>query len=176
VDPVWFPIPTQVWEVGVPVQLDLTDYCSLGPPAVTFSLDEPLPEGVNLTGSVISGAPTEPFPPTHFVAFADTVTGIGSEPSAPPGRPWLTAFPNPTNGPVLFLGQRRSTLESSGTLRIFSVSGRLIYQRAVTVAGDRYEIRWEGRTTGGGRVPSGVYVALVQAGSEAARARLVVTE
>jgi hypothetical protein len=175
-DLVWSDIPPQDWAVGIPVYLDLADYCSPDPSKYTFELDPPLPTGVTLSGSIISGTPAEALPETHFVAIAsDNVTGVG-EASSPGVRASLAASPNPASGPVRFLGRRPSTLGTSGTLRIFAASGRLVYQRAVTVVGDRYEIAWDGRGVGGRKLPSGVYMALMQAGSERARTRFVIAE
>ena len=177
-EPEWSEIPPQEWAVGVPVFLDLADYCSQDPSTFFFELDQPLPPGVTLNGSVISGTPVEEFPPTEYVAIAhdDGITGVGSEASTQRVRPQLTAYPNPTSGAVRFLGRRASGPESSGTLRVFSVSGRLVYQRSVAVTGDRYELLWDGRSASGTKLPSGVYMVWMQAGSEHARTRLVITE
>jgi hypothetical protein len=70
--PVWQTIPDQTWVVGVPVMLDLANYCS-DPDGDTlaFSLDQTLPAGVTLTGSVISGTPTAETAAAPFVATAD---------------------------------------------------------------------------------------------------------
>ncbi len=81
--PVWSAIPAQSWSVGVPVQLDLANYCSDadGNP-LTFTLDRALPPGLTLTGSVISGTPTQSFSATQFIATADD----GSD-TIPPAAP-----------------------------------------------------------------------------------------
>lgn len=70
--PVWAPIPDQVWTVGVPVTLDLSQYCTDpdGDPLV-FTLDQLLPPGLTINGSVISGTPTAAFDTRPFVATAD---------------------------------------------------------------------------------------------------------
>ena len=70
--PVWTAIPNQVWAVGVPVRLDLAAYCTDpdGDP-LTFSISPPLPPGLALNGSVISGTPTQTFSTAQFVATAD---------------------------------------------------------------------------------------------------------
>ncbi len=70
--PVWQEIPEQVWMVGIPVYLDFALYCSDAEgAALTFTLDNPLPPGLALNGSVISGVPTTEFPTTPFVITAD---------------------------------------------------------------------------------------------------------
>ncbi|MES9991791.1 MAG: hypothetical protein ABW098_07550 [Candidatus Thiodiazotropha sp.] len=70
--PVWSAIPPQTWTVGVPVYLDLNDYVSdpNGDP-LTFTLDTPLPDGVTLNGSVISGTPTAATASASYAVTAD---------------------------------------------------------------------------------------------------------
>jgi hypothetical protein len=70
--PVWTTIPDQVWVVGVPVHLDLANYFT-DPEgdALTFALSAPLPDGLTLTGSVISGTPTAVFAAAPYTATAD---------------------------------------------------------------------------------------------------------
>jgi hypothetical protein len=70
--PEWSTIPDQEWVVGVPVELDLADYCT-DPDGdqLAFSLDGQLPPGLTLEGSVIRGTPTAEFAETSMVATAD---------------------------------------------------------------------------------------------------------
>ena len=70
--PVWKRIPDQVWAISVPVYLDLASYCTDadGDP-LTFDLDQALPPGLALNGSVISGTPSALFSATPFIATAD---------------------------------------------------------------------------------------------------------
>ena len=70
--PVWRTIPNQVWTLSVPVYLDLAAYCTdaNGDP-LTFGLDQSLPPGVVLNGSVISGTPSALFSAVPFTATAD---------------------------------------------------------------------------------------------------------
>ena len=83
--PVWTTVPTQVWTVGVPVLLDLANYCTdADGDALAFSLNRSLPPGVTLTGSVISGTPTTAFSAASFIATADD--GDDSIPPAPPAN------------------------------------------------------------------------------------------
>ena len=70
--PSWSTIPAQAWIVGVPVYIDLMDYVSdPDGDTLTFVLDQPLPDGVTLNGSVISGTPTTVTPSANYVASAD---------------------------------------------------------------------------------------------------------
>lgn len=70
--PVWALIPDQVWTVGVPVTLDLSQYCTdPNGDQISFTLDQPLPPGLSLSGNVISGTPTAAFDVRTFVATAD---------------------------------------------------------------------------------------------------------
>lgn len=73
--PVWQTIPDQTWVIGVPVSLDLANYCT-DPDSdpLTFILDLTLPQGVTLSGSVISGTPTAVFAVASFVATAEDGT------------------------------------------------------------------------------------------------------
>ena len=70
--PVWTAVPAQVWTVGVPVHLNLAAYCTdADGDTLTFELDQPLPSGLSLNGSVISGTPSAVFTAKQFVATAD---------------------------------------------------------------------------------------------------------
>ncbi|MES9991792.1 MAG: hypothetical protein ABW098_07555 [Candidatus Thiodiazotropha sp.] len=70
--PVWSTIPAQTWTVGVAVHIDLNDYVTdADGDTLTFSLDQALPDGVTLDGSVISGTPTAETATASYVATAD---------------------------------------------------------------------------------------------------------
>ena len=74
--PVWSRIPTQAWIVGVPIYIDLMDYVTdPDGDALTFSLDQPLPDGVTLNGSIISGTPSAATPSAQYMVTADDGTG-----------------------------------------------------------------------------------------------------
>jgi hypothetical protein len=74
--PVWRSIPAQTWIVGVPVYIDLNDYVTdPDDDALTFSLDEALPDGVTLDGSVISGTPTAVTATASYMVSADDGSG-----------------------------------------------------------------------------------------------------
>jgi len=73
--PVWAPIPNQIWRLGEPVFLDLSDFVTdADGDALSFSLDSVLPPGITISGSVISGVPTSEFSTTEFTATADDGT------------------------------------------------------------------------------------------------------
>ena len=73
--PVWATIPNQLWRLGEPVFLDLSDFVTdTDGDALRFSLNLPLPPGITLNGSVISGVPTTEFPTAAFTATADDGT------------------------------------------------------------------------------------------------------
>lgn len=70
--PVWTNIPDQNWAVGVPVYVDLRTYCSdPDDDQLEFAINAPLPAGVSLDGSIISGTPTGEMPAQYFVAMVD---------------------------------------------------------------------------------------------------------
>jgi hypothetical protein len=176
----WRTIPPQTWLVGVPVYLNLADYCN-NPNniALTYFVDSPLPPGVALHGSVITGTPTVDFQASDFVAIATDqppITGIPVDGAVPAAHPQLVAAPNPTGGAVVISGTRRSSLAAAGVFRVFSIAGRMVYERAIHAAGARYKVEWDGRGTGGSRLPSGVYVLVATIGPETARTKLVLTQ
>lgn len=71
-DPIWQAIPDQTWAVGVPVNFDLADYATSQIGAeLLFTLDNALPDGVSLNGSVVSGTPTGTFASSAFIATAE---------------------------------------------------------------------------------------------------------
>jgi len=73
--PVWQTVPDQVFVIGQPVWLDLRSFCTdADGDELDFALDQPLPAGLTLTGSIISGTPTAEFAPLTFVASADDLT------------------------------------------------------------------------------------------------------
>ena len=104
------------------------------------------------------------------------VTGVETGSGTGPPRPYLSALPNPSSGSVRIFGQRESSNPSGGFIRVFSVSGRQVYQRPIYVAGEHYEISWDGRATNGARLPSGVYLIKVTIGSGTTQTRVVVAQ
>jgi len=84
-DPIWQTIPDQTWAVGVPVQLDLADYASSQISAeLLFSINQALPDGVSLRGTVIKGTPTGTFSQDGYVVTAQDGQPIDT---MPPGNP-----------------------------------------------------------------------------------------
>ncbi|MEM9386266.1 MAG: twin-arginine translocation signal domain-containing protein [Pseudomonadota bacterium] len=81
--PVWSRVPNQTFAVGQPVMIDLADYVTdADGDALEFSIDLPLPPGLTLTGSVISGTPTAPSQTQQYTVSADDGT---LQPKAPAG-------------------------------------------------------------------------------------------
>ena len=71
-DPVWTgTIPDQNWTLGIPVYLDLRTFVS-DPDCdrLTFSVDQPLPPGLNLNNGVISGTPASQVAALNLIATA----------------------------------------------------------------------------------------------------------
>jgi hypothetical protein len=104
------------------------------------------------------------------------VTGVESQESTLPHRSTLQARPNPSSGLIHFAGHRFLTGESPGILRIFDVSGRLVFARSISVPGGNFSEPWDGRSMSGGRLPSGVYVAKVEVGGEVLTTRFVLAQ
>ncbi|MBT8443878.1 MAG: hypothetical protein KJO13_03995 [Gammaproteobacteria bacterium] len=70
-DPIWRAIPDQTWAVGVPVYLDLSAYASSQIGAeLLFTINQSLPDGVSLNGTVIRGTPTGTFSRSGYVVTA----------------------------------------------------------------------------------------------------------
>jgi len=84
----------------------------------------------------------------------------------------LSVGPNPT------AGKSRIAWESSGVypaqVRVFSVDGRLVWERAVTPSGGRSaSVEWDGTDSRGLPAAQGVYFALVTEGGRTGTARIV---
>jgi len=105
----------------------------------------------------------------HCRGVTDVVDGGGLT-----GRPSLTASPNPaTSGSLLRLESPRAGL---GSIAIFDAAGRLVRaygalhgESGVTV------IEWDGRTSAGRQVPSGIYFAVARIDGITLRRAIVVT-
>lgn len=103
------------------------------------------------------------------------VTGVETGEDLGTLRPNLTAHPNPSSGSVRFIGHRGLRSEESGVLRIYSVNGRLVCQQRVRLSGDQFGVDWNGRSTTGTQLPSGVYVATITSAHEQIQTRFVLT-
>lgn len=101
------------------------------------------------------------------------VTGVDGEAGLYPHPSVLRAYPNPSSGAITFAGQRIARGEATGRLRVFDAGGRLVLEKAVTVSGERFNERWDGRSGSGARVPAGVYQARLELGEEAWTSRFV---
>lgn len=104
------------------------------------------------------------------------VTGVETEESTPLPRSALQARPNPSGGIIHFAGRRSLMGKSEGVLRIFDVSGRLVYARPVRILGESISESWDGRSMSGARLSSGVYVAKVEVGGEVLTTRFVLAQ
>jgi hypothetical protein len=109
---------------------------------------------------------------THIRA---DVTGVQTGDSPVPSRPGLLISPNPSNGRIQFVGRSGSAAASHATLRVFDVTGRLVFEKDLEVLGNRFEESWGGLSASGARLASGVYVVKATIGNEILTARFVLT-
>jgi hypothetical protein len=101
-------------------------------------------------------------PTTHVIDEAPPAIGM-----------WLTGFPSPARGPVVFsYDVRRASLL---TLSIVDVSGRAVTRFAdLPSATGKHELTWDGRDAHGARVPSGTYFAILTGSAGTRTARVVI--
>jgi hypothetical protein len=150
-------------------------------PLEKFSLAGPI-ETIRLTGNFkgtfylddlrLVAVPSPPMPPPP--------TAVEEERSG--ARPQRFALeqnvPNPFNGETVIrfaLPEGRAGQDRTVTLTIYNLAG----QRVTTVVNGVYPagvhtVRWDGRDRAGRALPSGVYVARLQAGERVATRKLVV--
>lgn len=95
-----------------------------------------------------------------------------ADPHAPPDRPGLVGnYPNPFNPQTVIT----YAVSASGRVRleVVDLRGRLIATLVDgMVAEGRHEVIWDGRDGEGREVPSGVYIARLDAGGRIARAKM----
>ena len=85
-------------------------------------------------------------------------------------------YPNPFN-PSTNFEFTLSEGTSSGTLTVFDIGGRVVWQLAVNgLAGGRHVVSWDGRGMDGNRVASGVYFYRLSAGGQTAFKRMVLVK
>jgi hypothetical protein len=113
-----------------------------------------------------------PWTPRSFI-IVNSPTGIADVPEAGTVKLHMSAFPNPANGGTTLsftLPQRESV-----SLTIYDVSGRLV---ARIEAGSReagpHEIPWDGRSTSGAEVATGMYLCRLDAGAYLATGKVTV--
>ena len=105
----------------------------------------------------------------------DEVTGVETGESSLPLRAGLQVTPNPSGGRIRFIGRSGSAASSHGTLRVFDVAGRLVFEKDLKIFGDRFEESWGGLDAPGTRLSSGVYVVKATIGAEVLTTRFVLT-
>jgi len=99
-------------------------------------------------------------------------TGISRFPDAPARPPAIANYPNPFNPSTTI--EIQSIPNSTGEVKIFSTSGRLIKSIIISCGPDgNGSARWQGFDRYGNRVSSGVYTALLSTDSGTAAAKLV---
>jgi len=77
----------------------------------------------------------------------------------------LTASPNPFNSSV----KLQYSVPGLGNIKIFTIDGKLIYQRRVKGEGT---ITWFGKSDDGVIMPSGIYIAMLTNGTEKQTCRM----
>ncbi|MFO7915130.1 MAG: T9SS type A sorting domain-containing protein [Candidatus Krumholzibacteriales bacterium] len=99
-------------------------------------------------------------------------TGISSFPDSPARSAVIANYPNPFNPATTI--EIQSTPNSTGEVKIFSASGRLIKSIIISCGPNgRGSAGWKGFDRYGNRVSSGVYTALLSTDSGTASAKLV---
>ncbi len=109
-----------------------------------------------------------------------TLSGALRGPTTGVSNPWTTsratgiaAFPNPARGATHFAGMLAVEATHQGRLEVFDPSGRRVLSRALQVSGGAFELMWDGRAEGGGRLPAGVYLVRASAGGRSSSTQLV---
>jgi hypothetical protein len=106
-------------------------------------------------------------------ATADSRSGTHSRTPREDGARIESVFPTPTRGPVTFVVW--IPREGALRIRVFDICGRYI-----TTAVDSYEIpgsigfRWNGLSTEGGKLSSGLYVAVLETNNQVALRKFVI--
>jgi hypothetical protein len=96
-------------------------------------------------------------------------TGSLSSASRTPLITHLHSYPNPFSGSTTIAYDVGSG--SRGVVTLYDVAGRVV--REFGVRGPRGEVVWDGRSTSGMRLPSGVYFCLFKTDHEAATLKIV---
>lgn len=103
-------------------------------------------------------APVDPGRAIRFTTVApDTFVEVEERGAVPVQRPRLDASPNPCRGPVAL----RYSGEGEASVMVFDAAGRRV-RRLATAGGG---VVWDLRDDAGGRVPAGVYEAVLTAGN-----------
>lgn len=105
-------------------------------------------------------------------ALRGSTTGVG-DPRGTSGAAGIAAFPNPTRGATRFTGKLPVGPERLGRLEVFDPSGRRVVSRALHFSGESFEMLWDGRAEGGGRLPAGVYLVRASARGRSSSTQVV---
>lgn len=82
----------------------------------------------------------------------------------------LKAFPNPFTDEVNFTAE---TLGNPGSLEIYTMDGRLVYQKTIASGDAAFNWTWNGNDTGGAKVAPGVYFVRIQSGGKQTIIKLI---
>ncbi len=111
-------------------------------------------------------------PPALHLFLADTLTSrIGDKPIPTTPRLSLKINPNPFREVVII--HLQAPLNTAGEMRIFDLVGRQIFAASVLMRHEKETIVWNGRDSSNQIVPSGIYLAKLQVGSESASQKLL---
>jgi len=109
---------------------------------------------------------------TAVVAFFNSPVGIANESVALPVTPAITrAYPNPFNGTVSIDLQVPDQADSPVVI-IYDLAGHEIFRQNIFSNGQRQTLRWNGQTTTGAAVASGIYFARLVAGDRISQIKL----
>jgi hypothetical protein len=176
------------WSPSGENEVDLSDYVIYRGEAPGV-IPEPLYYLTETPDTTLLDTGADPATAYYYVATARDVHDNESVPSneamvdgAPTGvgdTPALTAlqvssFPNPfTAATEIRVGLPE---RSDVTVAIFDVAGRRVFERELRGVGEGWHsVRFDGRGTGGGLLPSGVYFARVTAGIATQTHKLVIS-
>jgi hypothetical protein len=112
--------------------------------------------------------------------YALRINGAGGVPTvdvgdpATPGTMWLAAGPNPVSSTTTLHFALET--ETEVTAGIIDVTGRRVREllRGIPLPAGGHDLTWDGCDASGARVPAGIYLAVVQAGSQSRVEKLAV--
>ncbi len=104
------------------------------------------------------------------------VTAVEGPPVTESNGLSLLVSPNPTRGGAIrFAGQVQAGLRGMALLRIFDAAGRVVHSERLSVAGDRFEVSWNGHSLAGPRIAAGRYIARFELAGKATSTPFVFT-
>jgi hypothetical protein len=110
----------------------------------------------------------------HGITGGPTLTGVEPSPEVIRSPRIVRAFPNPFNPMIqIVFAVPPGPAGAVGSLRVYDIGGRLVrtLARGPIRAGIQ-EVAWDGRTDGGGRAGSGVYLCRLEWAGQARSAKL----